>query len=87
MLEGLLNEKNSSCYGTHVFLSKKPRGEWVYNQSNLRSKDFEDIAIFLGQLNLWMLKKMLEQNLTKKIYEIKLGNIGCCVGQVPCAGG
>jgi hypothetical protein len=47
VLEGLLNENNSSCYGVHVVPSEKPRGKGVYIQSNLRSKDFEDIAIFV----------------------------------------
>ena len=44
MLEGLLNETNSSRFGAHVFDPRKPRGKGVYIQSNLRSKDFEDIA-------------------------------------------
>jgi hypothetical protein len=48
VLEGLLNENNSSRYGVHVFPIKKPRGKGVHNQSNQRSKDFEEIAIFVG---------------------------------------
>jgi hypothetical protein len=48
VLEGLLNENNSSCYGVHVFPPKKPRGKGVHIHSNLRSKDFEDIASFMG---------------------------------------
>jgi hypothetical protein len=47
VLEGLLNENNSSLYGVHVFPPKKPRGKGVHIQSNRRSKDFEDIAIFV----------------------------------------
>ena len=47
VLEGLLNENNSSRYGVHVFPPKKPRGKGVHIQSNLRSKDFEDIASFM----------------------------------------
>jgi hypothetical protein len=43
----LLNERNSSHYGAHVFPPKKQRGKGVHIQSNLRSKDFEDIAIFM----------------------------------------
>ena len=47
VLEGLLNENNSSRYGVHVFPPKKPRGKGAHIQSNLRSKDFEDIASFM----------------------------------------
>jgi hypothetical protein len=36
----LLNERNSSHYGAQ-------RGKGIHIQSNLRSKDFEDIAIFM----------------------------------------
>jgi hypothetical protein len=46
VLEGLLNE-NSSRYGVHVFPPKKPKGKEVHIQSNQRSKDFEDIDIFV----------------------------------------
>ena len=47
VLEDLLNENNSSRYGVHVFPPKKPRGKGVHIQSNLRSKDFEDIDSFV----------------------------------------
>ena len=55
--------------------SKKPRGKGVHIQSNLRSKDFEDIAILWCELNLQMLKKIHEPNLTQKIYEIMFENV------------
>ena len=44
VLECLLNANNSSRY---VFPPMKPRGNGVHIQSNRRSKDFEDIAIFV----------------------------------------
>ena len=47
MLEGLLNENNSSRY---VFPPKKPRGKGVHIQSNLKSKDFEDITSFMRRI-------------------------------------
>jgi hypothetical protein len=44
VLEGSLNENNSSHYGVHVF---PPRGKGVHIQSNLRSKDLKDIVNFM----------------------------------------
>ena len=50
VLEDLLNGKNSSHYGAHVFHHKKPRGKEVHIQSNQRSKVLEDIAIVRKQI-------------------------------------
>jgi hypothetical protein len=50
VLQGLLNENISSCYGVHLFPPKKSRGQGVHIQSNLRSKGFEDISGFMRRI-------------------------------------
>ena len=47
MPEGLLNKKDPPSQGSHVMYPKKLRGKEVHIQSNMRSNDFEDIAIFM----------------------------------------